>query len=764
MASEMRKYKKQGRAEAKEYLRAKKEARLEGQEAYDEFAASVKQQKKDFKARMKSAEGEEKRGLRKQKKAFLKRKRRGRRLLSWFLVLALIAGAVYINLGPIKTAYSVYSSQRGFTDTDREAEKARTAGRMLSEEAQRDSAVLLKNKEFLPLEAGTKINVFSGPGIDQEALIEALGDKGFSCNTKLSRAQTQKKRFDLETIENRVRSLLNGGEYTADWTKLGDKDFEEALSFSDLALIILPPEDGDLLGETMPVRAETLRRVLSGFDKVIIAADPEIKSDLSFINGYESIKGALLSDTKGFGAMPAIADIVSGASNPSGRTAFTYSGNSKEESFPLGWGLSYTEFDVKLSRFVSDYNLITAEADITNRGSVPGKEAVGLWFMREGSASGMRLLCFEKTETLVPGETERVTLSVPVRDMAEYSEKEHAFILSKGKYDIAVTGDALSAKDDGDYITYEVATDVKYDNDALTDVEYSDLSAENGIEEGYEIIPASGASNGLFLDAMKGLSYDDPVWDSFLDEFSLDEMITLVSNGAWHTEENLRLGIKKTESLCALKGIEGAVRKLDAVDYLSPAALASSWNDDLAMELGRAIGREAKTYGLESVYAPDTAPGVLSDDPLLAGKIAAAEIRGIQSSDCAAFAVYSKEISVSAVDKTLRETELKSLEIAIKEGIPAGAAVPSDAALIKSLMRAEWGFEGLVSTRKLVSSEGNILDMLKAGSDIFFDPCTGRVSDRLRIAYRNDPAAVSNLLREAVHRICYTIANRMYIY
>ena len=54
--------------------------------------------------------------------------------------------------------------------------------------------------------------------------------------------------------------------------------------------------------------------------------------------------------------------------------------------------------------------------------------------------------------------------------------------------------------------------------------------------------------------------------------------------------------------------------------------------------------------------------------------------------------------------------------------------------------------------------------MLKAGSDIFFDPCTGRVSDRLRIAYRNDPATVSNLLREAVHRICYTIANRMYIY
>ena len=68
---------------------------------------------------------------------------------------------------------------------------------MLSEEAQRDSAVLLKNEEFLPLEAGTKINVFSGPGLDQEALIEALGDKGFSCNTKLSRAQTQKKRFDL---------------------------------------------------------------------------------------------------------------------------------------------------------------------------------------------------------------------------------------------------------------------------------------------------------------------------------------------------------------------------------------------------------------------------------------------------------------------------------------------------------------------------------------------------------------------------------------
>jgi len=764
MASEMRKFKKQGKAEAKEYLRARKAARLEGQEAYDEFAASVKQRKKEFKAKMRSAEGEERRGLKNQKRAFLRRRRRGRRVVSWFLVLAIVAGLVYINLGPIKTVYSVYSSQRGLAYTDREAEKARTAGEMLLEEAERDSTVLLKNEGLLPLETGTKINVFSGPGVDREALVEALGDTGLSCNIKLSRAQSQKNRFNLEAVENKVRSLINGGKNPADWVKLDDKDFEEALEFSDIALIILPPEEGDLFGEAMPVRAETLKRVLSSFNKVIVAADPEIKTNLSFINGYESIKSALLSDTRGFGAVPALADTIAGVSNPSGRTAFTYSGNTKEEAFPLGWGLSYTEFEVRLSRFVSDYNLVTAEADISNTGSVSGKEAVGLWFMREGSGSEMKLLCFEKTKTLDPGETERVTLSVPVRDMAEYSEKDQAYILRKGKYNIAVTGDALSAEDDGNYITYEVATDVKYAKDAITDVEFLNLSEINSKEESYERVPDFGSSNGLFLDAMKGLDYDDPAWDRFLDEFTLDEMITLVSNGAWHTEENTRLGIKKTESLYAVKGIEGIIQKLDTVNYLSPAALASAWDEDLAMELGRSLGREAKTRGLEGVYAPDTAPGVLSDDPLLAGKMAAAEIRGIQSSDCAAFTVHSKEMPGNAGEKALRETELKALEISIKEGIPAGAVVPSDAALIKGLMRAEWGFEGLVSTKKLCSPDGDIQDMLKAGSNLFFDSGAGRVSDRLKIAYRNDPASVSNMLRQAVHRICYTLVNRMYIY
>ena len=204
----------------------------------------------------------------------------------------------------------------------------------------------------------------------------------------------------------------------------------------------------------------------------------------------------------------------------------------------------------------------------------------------------------------------------------------------------------------------------------------------------------------------------------------------------------------------------GLNASLPATCYPTAATMANSWDPELGEELGRMLGEEARAQGVSVLLGPGLnmkrSPlcgrnfEYFSEDPYLAGKMAAAYIRGIQSQGVAAcpkhFAANSQETlrmhSDSVVDqRTYREIYLTGFEIAVKEGHPQsimsaynrinGKYANEDKELLRDILVDQWGFDGFVVTDWGGSNDraegarcGNALEM----------PATGGNSDRELVA------------------------------
>ena len=247
---------------------------------------------------------------------------------------------------------------------------------------------------------------------------------------------------------------------------------------------------------------------------------------------------------------------------------------------------------------------------------------------------------------------------------------------------------------------------------------------------------------------------------------SLEEKCALLSGGTQFTTKSIpRLGIP---AIRLADGPNGVRRQAGAADHLglnpslpatcypTASTMANSWDVQLNEEMGRYLGEEAKAQRVNVLLGPGVnmkrSPlcgrnfEYYSEDPYLAGKLAAAYIRGVQSNGISAcpkhFAVNSQETlrmhSDSVVDEcTLREIYLTAFEIAVKEGKPRsimssynrinGVYASEDRHLLRDILVDEWGFDGFVVTDWGGSNDrlagvlaGNHLEM----------PATGGSSDR----------------------------------
>lgn len=174
-------------------------------------------------------------------------------------------------------------------------------------------------------------------------------------------------------------------------------------------------------------------------------------------------------------------------------------------------------------------------------------------------------------------------------------------------------------------------------------------------------------------------------------------------------------------------GDNGVTGSLPATAFPTAATVASGWNPENSYSIGRAIGKEAHKYGIHVVLGPganikrNPTAGrnfeYFSEDPYLAGKMAAAEVNGIQSEGVGVsvkhFALNNSEnyrfMGESIADmRAIREIYLKVFEIVVKESHPAtmmcaynkinGVYCCENKWLLTDVLRREWGFDGLVMT------------------------------------------------------------------
>ncbi len=306
--------------------------------------------------------------------------------------------------------------------------------------------------------------------------------------------------------------------------------------------------------------------------------------------------------------------------------------------------------------------------------------------------------------------------------------------------------------------------------------------------------------------------------EEILEKLTLRQKADLLTGkDFWSTQGYEELGIP---SIFFSDGPHGLRKQAAASDHLGlnasvPAtcfptavSMASSWNEELAERMGEALGEESASQNVNMLLGPGLCIKrnprcgrnfeYFSEDPYLAGKMAASYVRGIQKNGTAScikhFAANSQEerrmVTDSVMDeRTLREIYLTGFEIAVKEGKPHaimssynmvnGAFADENKHLLRDILRGEWGFEGVVvsdwaGTNNKVASTiagsdiempgcrygaDDIVKAVEAGKlDIMYvDECVNRVLDLIEITTAGEKDKEFN--KEAHHELAKECAD-----
>ncbi len=516
-----------------------------------------------------------------------------------------------------------------------------------------------------------------------------------------------------------------------------------------------------------------------------------------------------------------------------------------EVQYPFGYGLSYTTFEQEIEDFDFDGTTVKFDVEVTNTGKVAGQDVVEVYFNPPYTNGGIEkasvnLIDFAKTGNLEAGASETISFSIPVEEMASYDSNGikvsgGGYILEEGDYVISLRSDSHTVLDEETFsvdsdTTYKARSTDKIDVEnrfqdyargdfeqlsrkdafanyekataAPTSFEMSDkVRAEvepqtfgtydpTQYDDPADQMPVMGASNGMKLFDLVGKDYDDPAWDTLLDQMTFDEMALLINLGGWQTAEIQSVGKIATSDCDGPAGLSNFVTGAYGTAYPSEVLMAQTWNKGLLEEMGTKMAQEYVDANNFGWYGPamNTHRNAFagrnfeyySEDGVLAGKLASAEINGAATKGVYPyikhFALNDQEgnrcsfLLTWADEQAIRENYLKPFEIAVKNFTGKSIATMSsfnwigtqpscsNNNLLNKVLRDEWGYVGMVETDYDGSYGYMISDKcVRNGNDLMLGFASAASNQ-----FTDASATATLAMRKACKNILYTVANSGY--
>ena len=648
------------------------------------------------------------------------------------------------------------------------------------------------------------------------------------------------------------------------------------------------------------------------YEKVILVVNTGGLIDLAFTDEFPNITAVLQFVQAGQEGGNALADVISGKVTPSGKLVDSWaldymdypnaayfshkSGDVYREEYregiyvgyryfdtfdvpvrySFGYGLSYTEFDIKVTGISKQISAqgkptLSVSVDVINTGAAySGKEVVQVYVScPQGKLPKefRRLAAFGKTKLLAPGETQSLTLSMELYQLASYSEEQAAWLLETGTYGIWV-GNALStAALCGTFVLDETKVLVQCEHICPLKESLEELQADKAkLEEKQTAWLRKAEERKLpkVQISAKELPTETVVYEKLQDQYpgrageivdqlSTEELIALATGDPAKDQGASALGsagqtvpgaaaetVTVAEkapyyvaSIVLADGPAGLrlrseyqVREdgsIDGGDFLDGfengyfaepkeskgivyhqyctaipvgTLLAQSWNLELMHTLGRMIAGEMNEFEVTLWLAPgmnihrNPLCGrnfeYYSEDPLLAGSMAAAMTQGVQSiPGCGTtikhFACNNQEDNRMGSDsilseRTLREIYLKGFETAIRSAQPMammtsynlinGVHAANNYDICTKAARDEWGFAGAImtdwtTTTDSTAGECTAAGCMKAGNDMVM-PGDMRDHASIRQALKDGMLDIRELKRCVYHTIKIILQSNQY--
>lgn len=553
---------------------------------------------------------------------------------------------------------------------------------------------------------------------------------------------------------------------------------------------VFPEGDFYLSGEEKAM----IEQVKAQFEKIVVVLNVGGVMDTCWIKEDEQISAALMMWQGGMEGGVAAAELLCGKGNPSGKLPDTFAnrledypstekfhespyyvdyeediyvgyryfetipGASQRVSYPFGYGLSYTKFDIEVENITINATVDEEEVDewdedeialsaealaqadlqvqikVTNTGKRAGKEVAALYYSAPQGALGKpkkELGAFAKTRELAEGESQVLTLILPVKDMASYDDlgkvAKSAYLLEAGTYGFYVGANVAEAEElefalelSEDVITEQLSTKMQPTGLAQR------MLADGGFEKLPQLPkrdPNSCAFEKMVPGSEEAIAPQIPgreqylLWETikkgvhsfyevaegsyslndFVEQLTDEELIHLLGGQPNRGVANtfgfgnlMEYGVPNIMTADGPAGVRiGPECGVCTTAFPCSTALAATWNTELVEAVGHAGGEELKENNLCVWLTPainihrNPLCGrnfeYYSEDPYLVGEMAGAMVRGIQSNRVGAcvkhFACNNKETNRKHCDsrvseRALREIYLKGFERIVKKEQP----------------------------------------------------------------------------------------------